>query len=431
MFDPVLDPTNEALYSLLNDFFGEMAALFPDSFIHIGGDENNGVQWSANPKIQTYIRENGLKDNEGLHAYFNGRLAEILARHDKRLVGWDEILHPGLPLSSVIHSWRGADALAAAAHLGYSGILSNGYYIDLSYPTVDHYLTDPLPATTKLTSEEQRRVLGGEATMWSEWVTPETIDSRIWPRTAAIAERLWSPREVNDVADMYRRLPIISERLDEAGLLHEKNRLVMLHYLVSPNVDADSIRALQTLVDLLEPVKHYARGRLQNWSNQLIPLVGFADAARPDSTLSRNFADAVNRVLFENSQFDAKSLTVLSEQLKDWSSMGQFVAATLAPKFPALREAVKPAHSLAEASDAGEDAVQVLLLHTIPTEEWLKFRLALLDHAAQPSPSATELPILRPIRLLVFAAYQQNRRTEFSTDAWRKHLNELAFPAKR
>ena len=74
VFNPVLDPTNEATYALLGDFLGEMAALFPDGFIHIGGDENNGVQWNANPRIQAFIREHGLKDNDGLHAYFNRRI---------------------------------------------------------------------------------------------------------------------------------------------------------------------------------------------------------------------------------------------------------------------------------------------------------------------------------------------------------------------
>jgi hexosaminidase len=75
---------------------------------------------------------------------------------------------------------------------GYDGILSNGYYIDLSYPAWQHYAADPIPANTTLTADEQKHVLGGEATMWGEYVSPETIDSRIWPRTAAIAERLWS-----------------------------------------------------------------------------------------------------------------------------------------------------------------------------------------------------------------------------------------------
>jgi len=77
----------------------------------------------------------------------------------------------------------------------------------------DHYLNDPIPADSTLTAEERRHILGGEACMWGEYVSPETIDSRLWPRTAAIAERLWSPPEVRDLPDMYRRLEIESARL--------------------------------------------------------------------------------------------------------------------------------------------------------------------------------------------------------------------------
>src|SRR5690606_40535778 len=120
----------------------------------------------------------GLHGNLGLQTYFNQRLQKIVEKHGKRMIGWDEILQPGLPKSAMIQSWRGIDALAAAARQGYAGILSNGYYIDLIFPTVDHYLNDPLPETLGLTPDEQALVLGGEATMWSEWVTPKTIDSR-------------------------------------------------------------------------------------------------------------------------------------------------------------------------------------------------------------------------------------------------------------
>ena len=100
---------------------------------------------------------------------------------------------PGCHVDSVIDSWRGSEALASAAVQGFDGILSNGYYIDLFYPAADHYLADPMPPGSTLSPAQRKHVLGGEATMWAEWVTPETIDSRIWPRTAAIAERLWSP----------------------------------------------------------------------------------------------------------------------------------------------------------------------------------------------------------------------------------------------
>src|SRR5215813_5329674 len=231
IFDPVMDPSNEQLYELLDGFIGEMAALFPDSYMHIGGDEVKGNHWKENPKIQAFIQEKGLKDNHGFQAYFNQRLSKIVTKHGKKMIGWDEVLHPDLPKDIVVQSWRGQQSLAEAAKKGYAGILSNGYYIDLMQPGWQHYLNDPIPVNTTLTPEEQKLILGGEATMWSEWVSPETIDSRIWPRTAAIAERLWSPRGVKDVDDMYRRLTVMSVQLEEIGLLHERNYGVMLRRL--------------------------------------------------------------------------------------------------------------------------------------------------------------------------------------------------------
>ena len=194
------------------------------------------------------------------------------------MIGWDEILQPELPKDVVIHSWRGTAALAEAARKGYDGILSNGYYIDLIYPASQHYIADPVPADSTLTPEEAKHVLGGEATMWAEWVLPETIDSRIWPRTAAIAERLWSPRNVTDVDDMYRRLAVISLQLEELGLTHKKNQDMMLRRLVRN----DDIGPLRTLVSIIEPVKEYRRNQMRP-QNMLSPLTGAVDATTPDS----------------------------------------------------------------------------------------------------------------------------------------------------
>src|SRR5258705_2818977 len=255
IFEPALDPTREQTYKVLDGFLGEMAALFPDAYMHIGGDENEGKQWDRNPLIQAFMKEKGIKDNHALQAYFNQRLLKILQKHGKKMIGWDEILHTDLPKDAVIHSWRGQAALAEAAKKGYNGILSNGYYIDLIFPAAQHYRADPLPADSPLTAEEAKHVLGGEATMWDEWVSPETIDSRIWPRTAAIAERLWSPRDVTDVDDMYRRLSVMSRQLEELGLTHEKNYGMLLRRLAN----SDHTAPLRTLASILEPVKEYRR----------------------------------------------------------------------------------------------------------------------------------------------------------------------------
>ncbi|HTB80682.1 MAG TPA: family 20 glycosylhydrolase [Opitutaceae bacterium] len=403
VFDPVLDPTNEKTYALLDDFLGEMAALFPDAYIHIGGDENDGVQWNANARIQAFIREHQLHDNAGLQTYFNQRVSAILARHGKRMIGWDEIFQPGLPDGSVIQSWRGIDSLAAAARQGYGGILSNGYYIDLMHPAAEHYLNDPVPAGTTLTPAEQKRILGGEATMWSEWVTPETIDSRIWPRTAAIAERLWSPRAINDVADMYRRLAGISARLDEAGLLHERNHQPMLRRLAGDNVDEAGLLALETLTDLVEPVKNYERGQQQPDSTQFTPLTGLVDCAQADSAEARAFSSKVDRLLSTPSRIEPGLAAALQHKLEAWAAAGHLVATVLPGRAPCLREAAPLGQALEDSSRAGLEALSALLSGQPQTGAWRTAQLAVIARAAAPQ-AATELAVLAPISRLVTAA---------------------------
>src|SRR3981189_2952813 len=228
--DAVMDPTREETYKFIDKFIDEMAKLFPDDYFHIGGDEVNGHQWDANPKIQAFIHAHGMKNNQDLQAYFNQRLQKILSKHHKIMMGWDEVLHPDLPKTVVVQSWRGQQSLATAAQQGYSGLLSFGYYLDLMWPASRHYAVDPMSgAAASLNPEEKRRILGGEACMWSEWVTPENIDSRIWPRNAAIAERLWSPPEVQDPGSMYARLDELSWRLEWLGLTHRSNLISALH----------------------------------------------------------------------------------------------------------------------------------------------------------------------------------------------------------
>ena len=106
------------LIRLLEKFIAEMAILFPDRFFHIGGDEVNGKQWDANPKIQEFMRAHKLKNDQELQQYFTDRVQKIVSKHHKIMVGWDEILTPGMPKDIVIQSWRGQDSLAEAAQAG-------------------------------------------------------------------------------------------------------------------------------------------------------------------------------------------------------------------------------------------------------------------------------------------------------------------------
>jgi hexosaminidase len=184
---PIMNPAEESTYKFLEKFIAEMARLFPDAYFHIGGDEVDGKQWDANPKIQAFIHAHNMKNNQDLQAYFNQRLQKILARNHKTMVGWDEILHPDLPKTIVVQSWRGQQSLAAAAKLGYSGLLSYGYYVDLMWPAARHYAVDPMSdAAATLSPEERKLILGGESCQWAEWVTPENVDSQRRHRGAAL-----------------------------------------------------------------------------------------------------------------------------------------------------------------------------------------------------------------------------------------------------
>jgi len=278
VFDPTMDPSQEFTYQLLGEFLHEMAQLFPDEYIHIGGDENNGKQWNNNEKIQTFMQQKGLTSNHELQAYFNKKLQKILTKNNKKMMGWDEIYDPDLPKNIVIHSWRGYNYMYQAAKRGYQSILSNGYYIDLSHNAINHYRVDPLPDTTTLTDAEQKKILGGEAPIWTELVNAENVDSRIWPRTAAIAERLWSPNPPSSEVEMYKRLQKISLHLEICGVRHLANRELMMRRIAGK----DNIANLMKLANAAEPLEGYRRHSSQRYTTYH-PLSRFVDIAVPDA----------------------------------------------------------------------------------------------------------------------------------------------------
>ena len=299
IFDPAFDPTNERTYKFLNQFVGEMAKLFPDRFFHVGGDEVNGKQWDANKQIQEFMRAHGIKNNQALQAYFNKRLQAIVERHGKSMIGWDEILDPSLPKDITIHSWRGPAGLAAAAKQGYRTILSNGYYLDLGWSAARHYAVDPLSGdAANLSPQEQQRILGGESCMWSEYVNAENVDSRIWPRNAAIAERLWSPAEIRDPASMYARMESESERLEWLGLTHKTYYRQMLQRIAGYGASPEEFAALKTLTDVVEPVKDYTREQTAPAEpTSFTPLNRVVDAIPLESDAGRHFGELADQFL--------------------------------------------------------------------------------------------------------------------------------------
>ncbi|HET7892648.1 MAG TPA: family 20 glycosylhydrolase [Candidatus Sulfotelmatobacter sp.] len=400
--DPIMDPTRESTYKFLEKFIAEMAKLFPDAYFHIGGDEVDGKQWDANPKIQEFIKAHGMKNNQDLQAYFNQRLEKIVAKNHKTMVGWDEILHPDLPKTVVVQSWRGQASLAGAAKQGYRGLLSYGYYLDLMWPAARHYAVDPMAdAAATLTPQEKSLILGGESCQWAEWVTPENVDSHIWPRNAVIAERLWSPQEVKDVASMYARMNAISYDLEWLGLTHNSARTEMLQRMAG-NAD---VSALYVLADVVEPVKDYNR-----WDDAKgpidfhAPLTRMIDAVNPESETARRFSDLV-QAFAQSGYKDQAAEAEIRTYLTTWRDNDSRLHPVLAQS-ALLQEDVPLSQSLSALGAAGLQALDYLDKGQTAPDSWKAQQNAVIEQAKTRQGDMT-LMVVAPVQQLVDASAGQ------------------------
>jgi len=390
VFDPTLDPTRPETYTFLDGLIGEIAELFPDEYLHVGGDEVNGKQWDRNPQIQAFKKAHALENNADLQLYFEQQLLPIVQKHGKKMIGWDEIFRPDLPKDIVVQSWRGPESLAQTARLGYMSILSNGYYLDFALPPADYYRVDPLGAAAQsLTPEQARHILGGEACMWSELVSPENVDSRIWPSTAAIAERFWSPQVVKDVGSMYRRLDVVSRELDWVGVTHHSSYPLMLTRLAG----VQSPEVLETLADVVEPIKYYGRHMAREY-NSFTPLNRLVDAARPESVKARLFSDQVDHL--------SANKDAVRKQLLAWRDSREALLPLL-QQSALLAEDLPLAEDLAAVAQAGLQALDYLDAGKPAPPSWLKDQLVVLGLAAKPR-AEVMLMIVPPVRKLVEAA---------------------------
>ncbi|MGH9517967.1 MAG: family 20 glycosylhydrolase [Terriglobales bacterium] len=398
VFDPAMDPTRASTYKFLDEFIGEMAKLFPDQFFHIGGDEVNGKQWDANPKIQEFMRAHSLKNNADLQAYFNTRVQKIVAKHGKTMEGWDEILRPDLPKTIVIQSWRGQQSLADAARQGYRGLLSSGYYLDLMGSAASHYAVDPFAdGAANLSAEEKQKILGGEACEWAEYVSPENIDSRIWPRAAAIAERLWSPQDVTDVNSMYARMDYTSKWLDAYGLTHNLNYVPMLERMTNGSDTA----ALKNLADVVEPVKGYAReGLAKTEATSLTPLNRLIDAARPESETARSFDQLVDEFLA--GKIKPGMEMQIRSTLNKWRD-NEVQLGPAAQSSALVQEVVPLSHDLSALAAAGLQALDYLDRGEKAPQAWKTQQLSLAQSAIQPKAQLL-LMVASPVEKLVQAS---------------------------
>jgi hexosaminidase len=265
------------------------------------------------------MAKENLNDIRQLQTFFNRRLYDILQELDRELIGWDPILHPDLPAGAVVQSVRGQQWLVDAVRQGNRAIAGSEYYLTQMQPAEYHYNRDPFDGVAEsLTAEQQKLILGGEASIWTELVNAENIDSRTWPRTAAIAERLWSPREVTNIDDMYRRLAVVSRRLDftEVTLITGPRRMLRRLTNYRP------IEPLHTLAEVVQPITSDARKKNRNYTIET-PLNRLVDATIPESETARWFIKMVRTFLVDRT--DKATYDALRTQLGIWRNIRDYL----------------------------------------------------------------------------------------------------------
>jgi hexosaminidase len=386
--DPAFDPTREDVYAFVASFIDEMAPIFPDAYWHIGGDEVGDKDWDANPAIVAYETAHGIQSNHDLQAIFSERVRQMLAGHGKTMVGWEEILNPAVSGDVVVQSWRGPSSLASAARQGHRGILSSGYYLDQMMRADALYAVEPVDAS--LDAQTAARVLGGEVCMWGELVDAGNIDSRIWPSTAAVAERLWSAATVTDSDDMYRRLWRISDDLERAGATHRIGPWAILSSIAGPKTPA-----LADAVTTLAPLPLSTRLGSHSYTTTT-PFNRVVDAAIADPRAMRELGALVDQVadLAGGAAARAKLRTTLGRWKADADDL-------LAPgaQDPRLQEIAPLLQSLQQLSVAGLGALDALDSATAPASDWRAAQEPMLAQAEQAAAEMRSLlaPVVRKL----------------------------------
>ncbi len=218
---PYIYNLEEGTFVFLQDVLDEVMALFPGKYIHVGGDEAAKFQWQSSTKIQQKMKQLGLKNEQELQSYFISRMEKYINSKGRVMIGWDEILEGGLAPNAVVMSWRGEEGGIAAAKMGHQVIMTpeDPCYLD-HYQSKDSteplaiggftpldvvYAYDPVPPS--IPAEKTQLILGSQGNVWTEYLpTPSAVDYMIMPRMSALAEVLWTKKELKNYKDFKKRL---------------------------------------------------------------------------------------------------------------------------------------------------------------------------------------------------------------------------------
>jgi hexosaminidase len=238
VFEDVYCAGKEETFEFLQNVLLEVMELFPSTYIHIGGDECPKARWEDCKECQKRIREEGLENEHELQSYFIKRIEKFLMEHDRRLIGWDEILEGGLAPEATVMSWRGEKGGIQAAKEGHDVVMTPTSYCYFDYyqgdpqiepKAIGGYLTvekvysyDPIPA--ELTEKEAKHILGAQGNVWTEYIpTEEKVEYMMMPRMMALSEVVWSPLDKKDFADFMKRFQAQREKLDKMNINYSKS----------------------------------------------------------------------------------------------------------------------------------------------------------------------------------------------------------------
>jgi len=309
------------------------------------------------------------------------------------MIGWEELFSKKLAKNVTVQVWQNAGYTKQALDNGNPVLISKGFYLDVFMPAYIHYNNPDLPAG--LAAENAKQLKGGEAAQWTEVADQTNIETRIWPRAAAIAERLWSDIASNDVEDLYRRLFILSEQLDESGLQHVADYERALRRYTN-----DNTLSVKTLTDVLTPVKGYKKMFAQlmmpeSMTYQAAPLIQVSDIVFVDSKVKWAFRAAVKAYLQNK---DVASENTLRNYLTLWQKNNEQLKDLFVTSLQ-LKRVEEHSKNLSAVATSGLEALDKLKAGTIDTN-WINEKLGILKKVNQVY-GETELCIIPEIESLV------------------------------
>ena len=229
--DNTLNPSDDKVYDFLDKVFTEVAALFPNQYIHVGGDECYKGFWEKDPGCQALMKKMNMKQPEELQAYFMKRVEGILKAKGKKLIGWDEILEGGIAPEATVMSWRGIKGGIEAAKLGHYVVMTPTTFAYIDYQQGEQTIEPLLYAGLRMSKcysyepipegVDAKYILGGQGNLWTEQISSFThAEYMTWPRGWALSEVFWSPKESKNWDNFVQKVEKNFDRADIEGINH-------------------------------------------------------------------------------------------------------------------------------------------------------------------------------------------------------------------